>query len=353
MRSKVYFIESDSHDAEERAAALKRLLDELGPFSVYQKDEIIPVKLTIGDSPCIYQLSPDLVKPIVAGIKKQGARPFLFDTSVIYPGQRQNAVDHLNLAQSKGFGHARVGAPFIIADGLLGQDGKEFTLDAEDVRKIKAPSFVGMLDSLVVLSHPTGHIVSGYAGAVKNVAMGMVCRPTKQVQHSALKPSVIEKKCTSCGYCIRVCPVKAVSFKGEKAFIDQKLCVGCAECLCACNFNAIYINWHEDPHIFCRRMVEVAYFILAKFKNKFFVNFAFDITKECDCISNRDEKMVAQNLGILASYDPLSLDKATADLAGKKPKTDFFKDTKGVYDAMFEYAAQKGLGSLEYDLVKL
>ncbi len=353
MRSDVYFVKVSSSDTEERSLALKRLLDKISPSWEYKKEEFIPVKLTIGDSACVYNVSPDLVKIIVSEIKKVGAKPFLFDTSVIYKGERQNAVDHLNLAQSKGFGHNRVGAPFIIADGVLGQDGREFTINKKDINKIKVPSFIGMMDSLLVLSHVTGHIVSRYAGAIKNVAMGMSCRPAKQVQHSTLKPSVIEKKCVACGCCIAICPVKAIAFVKEKAFIDPKLCVGCGECICACKFDAIYINWHEDPQIFSRRMAETANFILSKFKNKYFINFAFDITKECDCISTKDELMVSTNLGILASSDILSLDKATMDLVNNVKKSDYFSNKSDIYKSMFEYAREIGMGSLEYNLINL
>jgi len=298
-------------------------------------------------------VSPELVKVVIAQIKKQQAKPFLFDTSVIYQGQRQNAVDHMNLAQSKGFGHTKVGAPFIVADGVFGKDGKEFILDNPETKKIKTPSFVGMLDSLVVISHTTGHILAGFAAAIKNVAMGMSCRSTKQVQHSTIKPSVIVKKCTACGCCLEICPVQAISYKDNKAFIDPKLCIGCAECLCACKFDAIYVNYHEDPLVFNRRMVEVAQFILSKFKNKFYLNFSLDITKECDCIADKDEKMVAADIGILCSYDILALDKATADLAQEYKKGEYFSANSKVYNALFEYAAGKGLGNLDYNLIQL
>lgn len=353
MTSEVYFVKLDSSDTEARARALMNLLGAAGESLLYKKDEFVPVKITLGDAACVYHVSPELVKLVVSRIKAQGAKPFLFDTSVIYEGERQNAVDHLTLAQNKGFGYSRIGAPFIVADGVFGQDGKEFTIDAEVIRKIKVPSFVGMVDSLVVLSHLTGHIVSGFAAGIKNVAMGMSCRPTKQVQHSSLKPSVIVKKCTACGYCIPICPTQAISFLGEKAFIEQKLCVGCAECLCACKFNAIGINWHEEPYTFCTRMVEVASAILAKFKNKLFLNFAFDITKECDCISTKDELMIARDFGILASRDVLSLDRATADLAYKNKQSDYLSASKKLYDSVFEYAAKKGLGNLDYILKEL
>ncbi|MFH0790733.1 MAG: DUF362 domain-containing protein [Candidatus Omnitrophota bacterium] len=411
MKSDVYFIRIDSTDIEKRESALKRLIDTANPFSNYKDGEFIPVKVTIGDSPCVYHLQPQLVKLIISAVKKEGAKPFLFDTSVIYKGQRQNAVDHLNLAQSKGFGHSKAGAPFIIADGIFGQDGKEWALNSPNIKKIRIPSFIGLLDSLLVLSHVTGHIVSGYAGAIKNVAMGMSCRATKQVQHSSLKPSIIEKNCTACGCCMAICPAGAISFKNKKiafgdnllspvigdfrspsrfdlrsksggglgkilytflcckkspadnnrdkkqssqtGFINQELCVGCGECLCACKFNAIFINWHEDPNLFCRRMAETADFILSKFEKKIFLNFAFDITQECDCISTKDEKMISGDLGILASNDILSIDKATADLVNKNAKSDFLNRTRNTYTEMFEYAAKTGLGNLEYNLIEI
>jgi len=100
-------------------------------------------------------------------------------------------------------------------------------------------------------------------------------------------------------------------------------------------------------------MVEVANFVLSKFKQKFYLNFAFDITKDCDCISTKSDPMIAGDLGILASSDIVSLDKATADLAYQHKKTDFLKDTRKIYEGMLDYAAKKGLGNLEYNLVNL
>ncbi|MFC1508113.1 DUF362 domain-containing protein [Candidatus Omnitrophota bacterium] len=314
----------------------------------------MPLKLTIGDTKCTYNISPELVKLVVSEIKNQKANPFLFDTNVIYKGSRLNAVDHLTLAQNKGFAHSRVGAPFIIADGVFGQDGKEYSIDSKYIKNIKVPSFIGMLDDLVVLSHATCHILAGYAGSLKNVAMGMVSRPTKQVEHSSLKPHIIKEKCTSCGSCIEDCPVDAISFSGDnKASIKENKCIGCGECLCACKFDAIFINWDEDHNVFAKRMIDVTRFILSKFKNKFFINFAFDITKECDCISTKNEDIICKDIGILASKDIVALDKATLDLINKDEDLIFKEKSQHTHNTMLEYAHKKGLGSLEYNLKEL
>ncbi|MCM8781367.1 MAG: DUF362 domain-containing protein [Candidatus Omnitrophica bacterium] len=353
MKSNVYFIRVDSQDNSQRIKSLQKFLDKLGHVLTYQKEEFVPVKITIGDTSCVYNIKPEFVRCIITHIKNQQARPFLFDTNVIYLGQRQNAIQHLNLAQNKGFAHSRVGAPFIIADGIFGQDGREFKINSANVNKIKVPSFVGMLDSLLVLSHATGHILSGYAGAIKNVAMGMSCRPTKQTIHSLLKPHILTDRCTTCRCCIAICPKGAISYKDSKVSIDPTKCIGCAECLCACKFNAISINWQEEPLVFIRRLVEVANFILSKFKNKFFINFAFDITKECDCISTKDEKMIVDDLGIFASDDIVAVDKATVDMAKNYKRMPLLDQTEKIYTEMFLYAQRIGMGSAEYSLIQL
>lgn len=353
MKSTVWRSVVAARDIAQRIAALEKLLAKADPFSAYRKDEIVPVKLTIGDTASAHHVAPELVKTVVDAIARRGAKPFLFDTSVIYKGERQNAVDHMNLAERKGFGRTKAGAPFIVADGVFGQDGKEHTIGAADIAKIRTPSFIGMTPSLVVITHVTGHIVSHYAGAIKNVAMGMSCRATKQVQHSSLKPAIDPAACTACGCCIAICPVAAIAFAGGKARIDQKQCVGCGECLCACKFDAVGVNWEEDAVTFCRRMDEVARFILSQFKNTFFINVGLEITKECDCISTKDDPIVSENIGILASHDPVALDKATLEVMVREKRSAFFTERPEPAMPMLEYAAKIGLGKLDYTLITI
>lgn len=352
MKSDVYFVRVKSKNSTNRISALKKILEKANPFSLYEKNEIAPIKLTLGDRTCHYHIDPKLVKVIILGLKARNAQPFLFDTNVIYKGSRQNAIDHLSLVQTKGFGQEKIGVPFIIADGVFGSDGREYQIKGRYLKKLKVPSFVEFLDSIVVLSHITGHLLSGYAGAIKNVAMGISSRPGKQAQHSSLKPHVIENNCTQCGCCLKICPVKAISMKAKSAFISKDICIGCGECICACKFDAIFINWAEDNLIFCLRMVEAAYFILHQFKNKFFINFAFDITKECDCISAEEEEIISTDIGIFASRDIVSVDKAVVDFANKDK--DVFARAKKVcsYHKMLEYAQEIGLGRIDYRLIE-
>ncbi|MFH1791950.1 MAG: DUF362 domain-containing protein [Candidatus Omnitrophota bacterium] len=352
-KSVVFLARTADGDAESRQSALGKIIARAESMRSFLENEIVPIKITLGDSQCVYNISPALVKRIAAKVRECRAKPFLTDTNVIYKGERANAVDHLTLAQNKGFSHTKTGAPFIIADGMFGRDGITVKTSGRYISEVRVPSFVGALKSIVVISHITGHILSGYAGAIKNIAMGMACKPSKQVQHSSLKPSVLPGACTACGQCINGCPSAAISLKDSKAHVDRDLCIGCGECLSFCKFHAIKVNWDEDPAVFSKRMAEVAGAVLRHFTNVFSFNMAFDITKECDCISAKHEKIICPDIGILASNDILALDRATVDIINAK--TDIFKEhgLNTVYGEMFSYSAETGLGTGEYTLEEL
>jgi uncharacterized Fe-S center protein len=308
--------------------------------------------MTVGDEKSTGYIKPELVKSLVENLKEQGIKPFVFDTNVIYTGQRQNAVDHLNLAYHKGFTPDNLGCPYIIVDSVFGTDSRIIKVDFKNLKEIKVPSLVGVLEDLVVLTHITGHIMSGYAGSIKNVGMGMASRAGKQIQHSSLKPVINVENCTMCGCCIEMCPVSAISEVSGKVFINSRTCIGCGECISACKFNAVNINWREDVDVFVERMAEYACGILSQIKRKVFINFAFDITEECDCISG-DDPRIAEDTGIFASKDILAVDKACFDTL-TKGKDIFSRDEKKkAHLHQFKYAEEIGLGRLDYKLIEL
>ena len=348
MKSEVFF---RSINEERQTECFRKSLREIDPLlSRFRKGAFVGIKMTVGDEKNTGYIKPGLVKVLVNNLKRRGARPFVFDTNVIYTGRRQNAVDHLNLAYRKGFTPGNIGCPYIIADSVFGTDSRTIQVDFKNIREIKVPSLVKVLDDLIVLSHITGHVMSGYAGSIKNVAMGMASRAGKQLQHSSLKPAINAANCTLCGCCIDTCPVSAISEHGRKAFINSGICIGCGECIACCKFNAVKINWQEDTNVFAERMAEYACGILSQIKRKIFINVAFDITEECDCISG-DDPAIMEDKGIFASGDILAVDKACYDLLSET-KDKFARGGKiSTHLHQFKYAGEIGLGSLNYELV--
>ena len=348
MKFPVYF--SRLENGKSYGDCLQSLLGVIGShFSETGSNTIVGIKMTVGDEHSTGYIKPELVRLIVDKLIEQGARPFVFDTNVIYKGGRQNAVDHLNLAYKKGFTPENIGCPYIIADSVFGTDSKALKVNFKNLKEIRVPSLVGMLDNLIVLSHITGHLLSGFAGSVKNVAMGMASRAGKQIQHSSIKPSIDTDICTMCGSCIEACPESAISEHSGRAYVNENLCAGCGECIACCKLGAVNINWREEAHIFAERMAGYATGILSRVQRKIFLNFAIDITKECDCIAGDDPRII-RDTGIFASQDILAVDRATYDMLTKRMDL-FSRGGKiSAHKHLFEYGQEIGLGTLDYKL---
>lgn len=346
----VYFSTIKNRERAECLISVMKRMD--GYFSQFEEGSFVGVKMTVGDEGSTAYIKPALVRIVIDRLVEQGLKPFVFDTNVIYKGQRQNAVDHLNLAYRKGFTPENLGCPYIIADSIFGTDSKSIKADFKNVKEIKVPSVIKVLDNVIVLTHITGHIMSGFAGSIKNVAMGMASRAGKQIQHSSLKPAINVENCTLCGSCIEICPVSAISEVSGRAFINSRLCIGCCECIAACKLDAVRINWHEDAHVFAERMAEYACGILSLIRKKVFMNFAFDITKECDCISG-DDPRILKDTGIFASDDVLAADKACFDKLVKNRDVFSRGGRITAHIHQFAYAREIGLGNPDYRLVRI
>ena len=167
-------------------------------------------------------------------------------------------MEHIGTAILHGFDYAVAGAPVIIADGLNGKNIRKVTIKKKHFKEVSIAGDIAAADSLIVLSHFKGHIVSGFGGAIKNLAMGCAPPEGKRAQHNA-RPFTIPEKCTGCASCMKVCPKDAITVKKKKSVIDQELCIGCFECMHACPEHAIDIDWETEIPQFMERMVEYAY----------------------------------------------------------------------------------------------
>lgn len=246
MSSKVYLIESSQKDPPDSIKQkLQLLIKESSVLKCIKKDDLVAVKLTFGEKDNKGFINPAYVRVAVEEIKNLKAKPFLTDTNTLYKGERMNAVDHLALAAQHGFTHQTIGAPIIISDGLFGQDFCEVKIDKAYYKTVKIGSTAASCDVIIALSHFTGHMVTCFGGAIKNIGMGLANRAGKLMQHSSLGPSVSLNKCTGCRACIKVCPVNAIIINPDKAFIQRGVCIGCGDCIVACKFDAILINWDE------------------------------------------------------------------------------------------------------------
>jgi hypothetical protein len=281
--STVYFVSA-------RAKGNKSLIDKLGDLmdavglDFIPQDGLVAVKLHMGERGTTAYLRPIYARKAVAKIVQAGGKPFLTDTTTLYRGQRQNAVDYLNLSVANGFGPAAVGAPVIIADGPRSADVVEVRVDLKHFQTVKYASAAHQADALVVLSHVKGHLASGFGGAIKNVAMGLGSRSQKQRMHGDVKPKLRKGNlCIACGQCAEICPADAIRIEKVARF-DHEKCIGCAECITTCPVGAIQILWNESTDRLQEKMAEtMAGVVKGKQSRVAYFNFLLDITPDCDC----------------------------------------------------------------------
>jgi uncharacterized Fe-S center protein len=372
MASKVYFMDLRASMKETNFQKFGKLLKALDVESIIQRKKkrpLIAVKLHFGEKGNTSYIRPNFVRLMVDELWDGGARPFLTDSNTLYIGTRIEAVSHLTTAIENGFAFAVTRAPVVIADGLTGKAEVEVEINKEQFKSVFLAEAVWEAEGLVAMSHFKGHEMSGFGGALKNLCMGGASRKGKMAQHSNISPVVSKKQCTGCGECVASCAVEAIHLnpETEKAVIDPKICVGCAECIAICPYGSIQIQWNETIPVFLKKMMEYAYGVmLGKQDRALFINFVTQVSPACDCYGYNDFPIVG-DIGILAGSDPVAIDQACVDLVNQapglpgselknlSPGVDKFKDIYPKIDwpIQMEYAEQLGLGTREYELVKV
>jgi len=326
------------------------------------------IKLHFGERGNNSYISPVYVRQIVDKIRANGGKPFITDTNTLYAGSRHNSVDHIITAIDHGFEYAVVGAPLIVADGLISDHYREVKVNKKHFEKVNVAGDVVAAQSMIVMSHFKGHAVAGFGGAIKNLAMGCVPRSGKMNQHRSLQPIINTEACSKCGVCIEVCPRSAITRDEIGPSINYELCIGCGECVATCSTSSMAFDWENDLPLFMEMLTEHAYgAVLGKQARVGYLNFLLQITPDCDCVPWSGSSIVP-DIGILASTDPVAIDAASLDLVNQQrgvegtrlttnlqPGEDKFKgiwkDTNG--RMQLSYGEGIGLGSANYALIEI
>lgn len=314
------------------------------------KGDSVALKCHFGEEGNTTYTKPIFYKEIVVMVEQIGAKPFLTDTNALYKGKRHNSKDHIETAIRHGFGE--LGIPIVIADGEAGQEWKEIEIGKIYFKKVKIGKAIADADSMIVLSHFKGHGFAGFGGAIKNLSMGCACRAGKQQMHASTKPKVDQSKCITCKKCAAACPENCIAYEGGYAAIDSSKCIGCMECVTVCPTGAIGMMYNTGPKELQEKMAEYAFGAI-KGKRFLCINFLINIAKGCDCWG-QPMKPVIENIGVLASFDPVAVDQASFDLVNLKAGKDLFLDVNKV-DSTYQlkHAEEIGLGKRGYRLIRI
>lgn len=369
--SKVYFTTFKTNHNENLLQKLHRLMKQAGIETIDFTDKFAAIKIHFGEYGNLAFLRPNYAKVVADYVKELGGKPFLTDCNTLYVGSRKNAIDHMETAYVNGFSPYQTGCHVIIGDGLKGTDEALVPINGEYVKEAKIGQAIMDADVFISLTHFKGHEMAGFGGAIKNIGMGCGSRAGKMEQHCEGKPSVAQDKCVACGACAKICAHSAPEINHGKAFINPDKCVGCGRCMAVCPKDAIAADFHDSVKMLNRRMAEYS-LAVCKDRPCFHISLICDVSPNCDCHSENDIPIIP-NVGMLASFDPVALDQACADLCNKMPiiegsildeknheneeihECDHFHMTHpdAEWKSCLVHAEKIGLGTTNYDLIQI
>ena len=263
----------------------------------------VAVKISTGEPGGHNFLQPALIGPLVS--KLQGT---IVECCTAYGGERQDPKKHWKAIEDHGF--------LAIAPVDLMDEEGQIEIPVTGGFHLKhdiVGAHLDNYDSVLILSHFKGHVMGGFGGALKNIAIGIASSAGKALIHSA----------------------------GQTT--DTSLCW------------SRYAPAQDD---FLESMADACQAVISHVgpENMLYVSVANRLSVDCDCDSHPAEPKMG-DLGIFASTDPVALDQAcynavmNADDPGKADLIERMTSRHGIHTV--EAAAQLGLGSREVELVEI
>ena len=279
-------------------AGLKAVYEALGRKAEGKR---VAVKLSTGEPGGYNFLQPALIGEFVRSIDGT-----IVECNTAYGGGRAATEDHLKAAADHGFTAI---APVDIMDAegevrLRVAGGRHLTYDI-------VGSHYPAYDFTVVLSHFKGHVMGGFGGAIKNIAIGIASSAGKAWIHSAGRTTDVSKV------------------------------------------------WGDLPpqDDFLESMAEAAKAIVDHCGDRIlYISVMNNLSVDCDCDADPEPPRMG-DIGILASLDPVALDKACVDQVyaskdeGKVHLIERMESRHGIHT--LEHAEALGIGSQQYELVDL
>lgn len=266
-------------------------------LGVEAKGKNVAIKVSTGEPGGHHYLKPELIKDLV-----QSVNGTIIECNTAYEGQRSNTENHLKAAHDHGF-TAIANVDIMDADGDIAlpiANGIHFTEDL-------VGSHFTNYDFTVVLSHFKGHLMGGFGGAIKNISIGIASSRGKIRIHSAGASD------TDWGDPKQEHFLESMA-EAAKAIVDH------------CGENILYINVMNN------------------------------LSVDCDCDASPAAPEMS-DIGILASLDPVALDKACVDKVyasadhGKKHLIERMESRNGIHTLV--HAEKIGIGIQKYKLVDL
>ncbi len=272
-------------------------------YKMLQKDLTgnVAVKVHSGERGNQNYLRPEFLKPMVDYVNGT-----IVECNTAYDGARDTTKKHVELMEEHNW------SKYYNVD-ILDAEGPDKVLDIPN-GKILKKNYVGKdidkYDSLLVLSHFKGHPMGGYGGALKQLSIGVASSKGKRYIHCAGKEG--------------------------GSYSDM---------------------FKTDQIMFLESMADAASSVVNYFgDNIAYINVMCNMSVDCDCCEVAEDPCM-KDIGILASLDPVAIDKACVDLViasddpGKDHLLERINSRHGIHT--IEAAYDLGIGTTDYDLIKI
>lgn len=293
-----------------------------------KSDEKVVIKTHFGALENTRYLRPSYIRFLCDYIKELGANPFVAESSgwgapeeitgmhTEYSG-RATEQEYLKIALMHGFTDETMGAKVIMLDGKEGTDIEIQKINGKIFNEVLVAGRLREFDKMVLASHFKGHIGAGFGGAIKNLGIGCVSKGGKVEAHTGKTFEFnLDAPISDYEVCLKICPTGALQQTEEgKIYHEIAKCKRCYMCKSVCKNDAINIG-ESTREEFIIQMVDNAAGVVDFFGNDniFYLNYAIDISHQCDCVGGTDIPFIP-DIGILSSSDPVALDQACIDLA--------------------------------------
>ena len=279
--------------------SLQRVYDALG----VKLEGKIGVKVSTGEKGAKGYLKADLIGPFVKSLNGT-----IVECNTAYDGARNTVKDHMEVAEEHGF------TSFAKVDIMDAEGEKEIPVHkGKHLKYDLVGSHFDDYDAYINLAHGKGHMMGGFGANLKNQSIGFASRNGKAYIHSCGKTK------------------------------SPKLC---------------WISKHEQID-FIESMAEAATAMADYLKEQrkpiVYITVMNALSTSCDCDANQDDP-VMEDLGIVASLDPVANDQAFIDLiwASKDPGAEKLKERidSRLGREILPYAESLGLGETKYELIE-
>lgn len=261
----------------------------------------VAVKLHSGEEGNQNYLKPEFMHDIITRVSGT-----VVECNTAYVGARNTTEKHEELMNNHGW------SKYYKTDIMDSE--RDIILDIPNGKVIKenyVGSHLNNYDSMLVISHFKGHPMGGFGGALKQLSIGVASSSGKAYIHTAGKTTDASK---------------------------------------------LLENLPEQDK-FIEAMADAASSIHNKFKgNIAYINVMKNMSVDCDCCAKAEDPCM-KDIGVLASLDPIAIDKACIDLVrnstdeGRDHLLERIESRHGEH--IIESADKLGFDTSIYELIKI